>query len=316
MTHLRDAAYTNSVPRPLPPTPYKRSVFTDEVSQELDRAIAVAADYGLEGLDVRSVWGKTVHELDDDELARLRRAADAAGLAIPSVAPPFMKCEVDDPDEWAQHKRILDRSLRAAERLGARVVRGFTFWRRVGVSRHWPRIVEAYREVAPTIERSGLVVGIENEAACMLGTTELLPRLLDEVGSPAVRALWDPANGAVDGELPYPDAFERVAPYMVHVHLKDGRHARGKWEHAVVGQGEVGVVDVCRALAARGYDGWVALETHYRPTRTEADLRSPRGAAFSELGEEGTRACLDGWRDALERAATGGDTAGRPRAPG
>lgn len=293
------------MPAPLPPTPYRRSVFTDEVSQDLDRAVAVATEYGLEGLDVRSVWGKTVHELDGDELARLKRTADAAGLAIPSIAPPFMKCDVDDAEQWAEHRRILERSLRAAEYLGARVVRGFTFWRQVGVSRHWPRIVAAYREVAPVVERAGLVLGIENEAACMLGTTELLPRLLDEVGSPAVRALWDPANGAVDGELPYPDALERVMPYTVHVHLKDGRHVRGKWEHAIVGRGEVGVADVCRALAAAGYTGWVALETHYRPTAAERDLRAPRGDAFSALGEEGTRACLDGWRDVLARIQPG-----------
>jgi L-ribulose-5-phosphate 3-epimerase len=286
-----------------PALPYRRSVITDEISQDLDRAIALASEFGLDGLDVRSVWGKTVHELDDAELDRLKGAADAAGLAIPSVAPPFMKCEVDSADEWAQHRRILERSLRAAERLGARYVRGFTFWKRVGVSRHWPRIVEAYREVAPTIERAGLIVAIENEPACMLGTTELLPRLIDEIGSPAVRALWDPANGAHDGELPFPDAFERVMPLTVHVHVKDGRHVGGKWRHAVVGQGEVGLVDVSRALAARGYDGWVTLETHYRPAATGADLSSPRGERFSELGEQGTRECLVGWDDVLRRAA-------------
>lgn len=279
--------------------PYRRSVITDEISQDLDRAIALAVEFGLEGLDVRSVWGKSVHELDDDELTRLRAAADAAGLAIPSVAPPFLKCEVDSPDEWAQHRRILDRSLRAADRLGAGCVRGFTFWKRVGVSRHWPRIVDAYREVAPIVERAGLVLAIENEPACMLGTTELLPALLEAVGSPAVRALWDPANGAHEGELPVPDAFDRIMPLTAHVHLKDGRHVAGKWRHSVVGQGEVGVLDLSRALAARGYDGWVTLETHYRPAATGADLNLPRGESFSELGEQGTRECLIAWTDLL-----------------
>jgi len=63
-------------------TPYRRSVVSDEISQDLDRAIALAREFGIEGLDIRSVWGKTVHELDDDELRRLKGAADAAGLAI------------------------------------------------------------------------------------------------------------------------------------------------------------------------------------------------------------------------------------------
>ena len=84
----------------------------------------------------------------------------------------------------------------------------------------------------------------------------------------------------------------------------DGRHVGGKWQHSVVGQGGVGLVDVSRALAARGYDGWVALETHYRPAPTGADLSSPRGETFSELGEQGTRACLEGWAEVLRQAGS------------
>jgi sugar phosphate isomerase/epimerase len=277
--------------------PYRRSVITDEISQDLDRAIRLAGEFGLEGLDIRSVWEKGVHQLDDDELDRLRSSADRAGLAIPSIAPPFLKC---NPDQWPEHRRILERSLRAAERLGARVVRGFTFWKGAA---SFERIVEAYREVAPTVERAGLLLGIENEPSCVVGTTEELPRLLRQIGSPAVRALWDPANAAHDGERAYPDGFARVIDDTVHVHLKDGRHVDGRWEHAIVGQGEVGLVEVSRALAERGYAGWVALETHYRPRPTGADLTRPGGSSLSELGEEGTRACLIGWERVLADAA-------------
>src|SRR5207244_6285100 len=116
-------------------------------------------------------------------------------------------------------------------------------------------------------------------------------------------ALWDPANAAHDGEHSYPEAFERIMPHTVHVHLNDGRHVAGKWQHAIVGEDEVGLVEMSRGLAERGYNGWVSLKTHYRPQPTEADLALPRGEAFSKLGEEGTRACLVGWRGVLERAA-------------
>ena len=269
----------------------RRSVITDEISQDLDRAIALAREFDLEGLDIRTVWDKRIDLLDEDELARLRRASDDAGLAIPSIAPPFLKC---NHDEWPEHKRVLERSMRAADRLGATIIRGFTFWKGAAT---FDQIVDAYREVAPAIERAGMVVGIENEPSCVIGTTERLPELLAAIGSPAVKALWDPANGAHDGERAVPDAYERVIADTVHVHLKDGRHVNGKWEHAIVGEGEVGVVDVLRAL--RHFDGWIALETHYRPKPTGADLTRPGGSALSELGEEGTRACLVGWDRAL-----------------
>ncbi|TAK22366.1 MAG: sugar phosphate isomerase/epimerase [Chloroflexota bacterium] len=282
--------------------PYRRSVITDEISQDLDRAIALACEFGLEGIDIRTVWDTRVDLLTDDQITRVKSAASAAGLAIAGIAPPFMKCLHDSDAEWREHRAILDRSLRVAEAFGARFVRGFTFWKQIEPLSHWDRIVGAYREVTPMIERSGLIVAIENEPACMLGTTDHLPRLLRDIGSPNVKALWDPANGAHDGERPVPTAFDRVMADTVHVHLKDGRHVDGKWEHAIVGEGAVGLVDLSRALASIGYDGWVTLETHYRPRKTGADLNRPGGASLSELGEEGTRACLEGWARVLAAA--------------
>lgn len=284
--------------------PYRRSVITDEISQDLDRAIAVAVRFGLDGLDIRSVWGTPIHELGDDQLARLGAAARSAGLAIPSVAPPFLKCEIDQPEEWAHHKLILERALRAAERLGAGVVRGFTFWKKSDLAGHWPRIVEAYQEVWPAVERSGLLLGIENEPSCMVGTAAELAPLIDEIGSASIRALWDPANATSAGERAYPHGFQNIIGKAAHVHLKDGRHVKGAWQHTIVGDGDVGLVDVSRALTDVGYSGWVALETHYRPNPTGADLRLPGGEAFSELGEAGTVACLEGWQRVLEKAAS------------
>jgi L-ribulose-5-phosphate 3-epimerase len=279
--------------------PYRRCVITDEISQDIERAIALALEFGLEGLEIRSVWDKTIHELNDDELARLKRLADEAGLAIPAVAPPFLKCRIDSPDEWTQHRRILERTFRAADRLGARIVRGFTFWRQDSYLDHWERIVDAYLAVVPAIEQSDLTVAIENEGACMIGTTEPLVRLVREINSRHVRALWDPANGFHDGERAYPDAYQRVISETVHIHVKDGRITGDRHEHAILGDGQVGLGDVFGALARDSFDQWVSLETHYRPNAIEADFRRPGGRAFSESGEQGTYECLTAWNRLL-----------------
>lgn len=280
---------------------FRRSVVTDEISQDLDRAVAMARAFGLAGIEVRSVWGKTIHELTDDQLSRLKRTADAAGLEIAAVDPPFLKCAVDDEDEWREHKRILDRSLRAADRLGARVVRGFTFWRKGELAEYWDQIIAAYDEVRPAIERSGLIVGIENEHSCMVGQSEPLARLVDEIGSPSIRALWDPANGFHAGESITSEICRRVIPLTVHVHWKDARREGDKVEHAIVDEGEVGLDVASRALQELGYTGWVSLETHYRPRHINADFARPSGEAFSEGGEQGTYACLVGWQRLIER---------------
>lgn len=283
--------------------PYRRCVISDEISQDLDRAIALARDFGLEGLEIRTVWDRRIDQLDANDLDRLAKACTTAGLTIPALAPPYLKCTHSDAAERGEHRAIFERTVQAAERLGASIIRGFTFWRDVHPLGHWDLIVETYRSIAPIAERAGVVVGIENEPACMLGTTEHLPRLIGDIGSPAVRILWDPANAAHEGERAWPEGFERAFPLTAHVHLKDGRHISGKWEHAIVGEGAVDLVQVSRALRRHGYAGWVSLETHYRPAPTDADLRRPGGLSLSYLGEEGTRACLVGWENVLRAAA-------------
>ena len=60
-------------------------------------------------------------------------------------------------------------------------------------------------EPAAMAERRGMVLVIENEHACYLGTGAQTARVLAEIASPSVRAVWDPGNAFMDGEQPLPD---------------------------------------------------------------------------------------------------------------
>ena len=44
-------------------TMLKRGVITDEISQDIEKAASLAKQYGLTGLEIRSVWEKGPHEL-------------------------------------------------------------------------------------------------------------------------------------------------------------------------------------------------------------------------------------------------------------
>ncbi len=126
-------------------------------------------------------------------------------------------------------------------------------------------------------------------------------RLYKDLASDRVRAIWDPANEvyAADGELPFPDAFERMKPYIIHVHIKDAvkdPEAEGGARCVPVGDG--GYIDYpgqFQALIDMGYEGACSLETHWRPSAEldEELLNRPGGAAFSAGGEEASRICFE-----------------------
>ena len=44
---------------------FKKGVITDEISQDFKTAVDLALKYGLNGIEIRSVWEKGPHELQN-----------------------------------------------------------------------------------------------------------------------------------------------------------------------------------------------------------------------------------------------------------
>ncbi len=284
---------------------FRRAVITDEISQDLDRALAVARRFGLEGAELRSVWDRNPQELADDELDRIEALLKKHGMMMPCVAAPVFKCQLHSESDYAAHLAILRRCAAMAKRFGSRLVRGFTFWASGDFEDSLPLIVERLRGAESVLRETGAVLVLEYDPATSASTTQKLERVLSQVASEHIQALFDPGNNIYDseGEAPVPDGYERLKPWIKHVHVKDvvRQGASGKSEAVVVGQGEVGFLELFAALAADGYDGWASLETHYRKAAAISDalLHRPAGSAFSEGGEEASIECLTAWNDIM-----------------
>ena len=86
---------------------FRRSVITDEISQDPEKAAQLAKKYGLEALEIRSVWDKEPYELTPEEAGRLAAIAHAYGFKISAVCGPVFKCDLNDPHEVDAHFDIL-----------------------------------------------------------------------------------------------------------------------------------------------------------------------------------------------------------------
>jgi len=94
---------------------------------------------------------------------------------------------------------------------------------------------------------------------------ETLLRFLDDAGCPNLKINFDPANMILYGSGDPIEAFEKLAPYVVSVHAKDGdwppadnRGALGKEQP--LGQGAVGIPRFVAALKQAGYHGSIHVE--------------------------------------------------------
>jgi sugar phosphate isomerase/epimerase len=121
-------------------------------------------------------------------------------------------------------------------------------------------------QAAQVAAQNGIVLLLENEHACNVGTGRELRRLLREVDSPNLRGIWDPGNAFVLGETPFPDGYQEVRGLFPHMHIKDARtnEQTGRLEWMPVGGGSIDFKGQFDALRQEKYDGTMSLETHYR----------------------------------------------------
>jgi sugar phosphate isomerase/epimerase len=272
------------------------AVITDEISQEFEHALDVMCEYGVRDAELRGLWGTNVLDLTAVQMERARAALNERGMRVCSIASPIFKCNLY-PDAGAsetgplhlaserpleQQLALLERAIELCRYFNTNLVRVFAFWRQCALTEQV--IADVVAAITPAVrraEQAGIVLGLENEHACLLGTGRETAGVLEAVNSAHLRAIWDPGNAFFLGETPYPEGYEAIRKYLAHVHVKDAvRDAEGKPRWAIVGEGEIDFAGQVAALRRAGYQGLLSLETHYKP---------PSGDP-----EEASRRCLEG----------------------
>ena len=148
-------------------------------------------------------------------------------------------------------------------------------------ARHWEQLRSALTVLAPEAADAGVVLCVENHFGTMTQTAADTARLVNEVGSPAVRVLYDQTNLTFTHDETWQEAFAVQGDLVGHVHVKDlifkdpdapfraSDTARVKADERavrsrVVGTGVVPWPDILAELLRRGYDDVLSLEYEYR----------------------------------------------------
>ena len=251
------------------------SVITDEISQDLDHALAVCQELGIRTVELRGVDGLNIVFQPRAQQEIIANKIRDAGMSVCSIASPFLKCHLWGTterttlpeggfgstafDTYDQQFAILQQSFEAAYLLDAPLVRAFAFWRLTDPASVREQILPILEDATARTAQAGLRLALENEYACNIGTGAEARWYFDHLPSIAIGLIWDPGNEIMLSPRPYPDGYAAIKDRVIHVHLKDGVD-----QHFVkMGTGAIDYVGQFRALAADGYDGALSLETHY-----------------------------------------------------
>ena len=244
-----------------------------------EAAFEYAAKLGYDGVELM-VWAET------GQPGHRRHRGDVAKYQMP-VLSVHAPCLLISQRVWGANPiSKLERSVRAAEQLGAQtvVVHPPFRWQR--------RYAEGFSDQVAELEAgSDVMVAVENmfpfRADRFFGAGQTsIERMRKRGGRPgpgisAFAPSYDPLDG---GHAHYTldlshtatagtdavDMARRMGDGLVHLHLCDGSGASTD-EHLVPGRGTQPTVEVCEMLAGSDFSGHVILEVTTSGARTAAE---------------------------------------------
>lgn len=231
-------------------------------------ALALAASLGFEGVEVslgRRAIGEKL-QLDDRTLQDSYLAAAAkhkvalAGTCLNILHVNYLK---NDP---LGRKWVAD-GIPITQRLGARVML-LPFFGKGAIEERAEQdfVAESLKPLAPRAEKAGVLLGLENTISA-----EANARIIDKVGSPALKVYYDVGNSAPRGFDVVKEIRWLGRDRICQFHLKDNPH--------FLGEGSIPFPAVLESIASLGgFSGFANLETSAPSKSVPDDMR--RNLAF------------------------------------
>src|SRR5574340_565258 len=237
----------------------------------LEEFLDYAAESGFKFLEVgrRDAWPEG--EKDPTKRAKeVRKLLDARSLAASAyqAGNDFIQLKEDGLAGEVERMRM---AAEVAKILGADLLRIDAGWppENPCISAWIEPVVEGLKRCLEWAQPMGMRFALDNHGyTTNAGGLQL--EALARVNSPLVGLNLDTMNYRWYGhDLGTIDRYyEMIAPYVFHVHLKDGRGSRSEYKGSALGEGEINLKHAVACLQRAGYQGvWCA---EYEGPRAES----------------------------------------------
>lgn len=286
----------------------KISLVTDEVSADLETAIELGLEWGVDAFELRGIGGQRVPRFSEYQKQRVLELRETYGIQIAAISPGLFKIpyppkkrqqfslqviDSDHYDQWQAAHRLLDyhiqellpASIEYAKQVGAQQIIAFSFERGNQPPGLPPdEILEIFQISAKQVVQEGLQLSIEVENNFWADTGERTAAIIRAVGEASFGVNWDPCNAFEAGDIPYPNGYQAIRQYVHHVHFKDAvRQPDGSFYYAC--EGDIDWAGQIRALYDDNYQGFVSVEQHMQPKVATARAVTARLKKLVQMNE-------------------------------
>jgi sugar phosphate isomerase/epimerase len=253
--------------------------FTDEAALDWGRQVQALKMLGWSAIETRMVMvdGKSVHfdDVSDGDFDRMLGELKEAGLIIICYGTQIANWARPINGDFAKDTDELRRILPRMRKSGTRFARIMSYPNDGRPEANWRQeVVRRLKELTRMAEGEGVLLCHENCSGYGGEDAKHALDMLDDVGSPALKFIFDTGNFWKTGysSLGY---FKDVYKHVVHIHIKDyvrDETLKDGWRPVFAGDGVGDVEAVLREARRRGYDGWYSMEPHLSAIAHEGRL--------------------------------------------
>lgn len=138
----------------------------------------------------------------------------------------------------------------------------------MGDASRYAEFVDKYKRVADIAGAMGMTISLKPHGG-ITATAAMVRKLIDDIGSPFVKASYDPGNVRFYTGADPLDGFEQISGMLCSFVAKDHKGRQGERNFPLPGDGDVDFVELFRRLGQAGYAGPVIIE------RVDGDRASP-----------------------------------------
>ncbi|MFB6174087.1 MAG: sugar phosphate isomerase/epimerase family protein [Halobacteriales archaeon] len=265
------------------------SGFGDEIDADFETQLEVMSDLGLSAIDLRGADDTNVLDFSESQVEGVHDLLAEYGFDVACIGSPIGKVGIGD--DFDEHLDRFETALDTAEEFDTEYIRLFSYYipEEDEPEDYREEVMDRMAAKAERAEERGITLLHENEKDIYGDTPARCRDMIETVGSPSLRAIFDPANFLEIGVQPYPDALLQLVEHVEYLHIKDAQFGeRGEIEPA--GEGDGNIPEVLDALQQRGFSGYAALEPHLAHAGRAGGYSGPE--AF-EVAADALKDCLD-----------------------
>ncbi len=240
-------------------SPFTLSGFSDEIDSNIEEQFKVLNKLGSKYFEPRGINGKNISTLTEDEIKNLKEAMNKYGIKASSIGSPIGKISIKD--DFIPHLELFKKIVKTAKELDSKYIRIFSFFIPSGedASKYKDEVIERLKAFVKIAEENDIILLHENEKDIYGDTAKRCREILEEINSPYLRCVFDPANFVQCDVETYPYAFNLLKPYIEYMHIKDADENKNI---VPAGMGIGNIEKILSSLKESGYKGFVSLEPH------------------------------------------------------